>query len=390
MKLIILVSFLLIVIDWNDDTWKKFGQAFELSKEEGRDIDWTAGEPFVVLENDETKIQESLSLFYRFKRPNRIYSENPKTHHPIRHARKYYRSVNSSVVPEIKWPIKKEAVVEGDLLLGGLMMVHERKDSEMCGPIMPQGGIQALEAMLYTLDQLNSGEGIVPGVKIGAHILDDCDRDTYGLEMAVDFIKGSISNIDGAEYHCNKTTVRKVISGVVGAASSVTSIQVANLLRLFRIPQVSFFSTSPELSNKQRFEYFSRTIPSDHYQVKAMVDIVLKMGWSYVSIIYEESNYGIKVSIECNIPNGFAVNTASDIEACYKTDRQAQDDPDISLESLGCRDSLGPHTLCKQQNSEEILHTLLYTSNKRDEGLKSLNPNTQEELKSSEMKDNTY
>jgi hypothetical protein len=30
-----------------------------------------------------------------------------------------------------------------------------------------------------------------------------------------------------------------VISGVVGAASSVTSIQVANLLRLFRIPQVS-------------------------------------------------------------------------------------------------------------------------------------------------------
>lgn len=52
------------------------------------------------------------------------------------------------------------------------------------------------------------------------------------------FFAGSISNIDGAEYHCNKTQVRKVISGVVGAASSVTSIQVANLLRLFKIPQV--------------------------------------------------------------------------------------------------------------------------------------------------------
>lgn len=52
------------------------------------------------------------------------------------------------------------------------------------------------------------------------------------------FVSGSISNIDGAEYHCNKTQVRKVISGVVGAASSVTSIQVANLLRLFKIPQV--------------------------------------------------------------------------------------------------------------------------------------------------------
>ncbi|CAH2233845.1 jg24029 [Pararge aegeria aegeria] len=192
------------------------------------------------------------------------------------------------------WPIKREAVIEGDLVLGGLMMVHERSDNMTCGPVMPQGGVQAVETMLYTLDIINNKLKLIPGVKIGAHILDDCDRDTYGLEMAVDFIKGSISNIDDAEYACNATAVRKVISGVVGAASSVTSVQVANLLRLFKIPQVSFFSTSPELSNKARFEYFTRTIPSDMHQVRAMVKIVTKLGWSYVSIIYEESSYGIK------------------------------------------------------------------------------------------------
>ncbi|KAJ0176873.1 hypothetical protein K1T71_008052 [Dendrolimus kikuchii] len=192
------------------------------------------------------------------------------------------------------WPIKREAVIEGDLVLGGLMMVHERSDNMTCGPVMPQGGVQALETMLYTLDIINYDLKLIPGVMIGAHILDDCDKDTYGLEMAVDFIKGSISNIDDAEYACNATAVRKVISGVVGAASSVTSVQVANLLRLFKIPQVSFFSTSPELSNKARFEYFTRTIPSDLHQVRAMVEIVKKLGWSYVSIIYEESSYGIK------------------------------------------------------------------------------------------------
>ncbi|XP_014258597.1 metabotropic glutamate receptor 2-like [Cimex lectularius] len=60
-------------------------------------------------------------------------------------------------------------------------------------------------------------------------------------------------------------------------------------------------STSPELSNKQRFEYFTRTIPSDHYQVKAMVEIVKKFGWSYVSIVYEESNYGIKAFEELEV-----------------------------------------------------------------------------------------
>ncbi|XP_043269519.1 uncharacterized protein [Venturia canescens] len=93
-----------------------------------------------------------------------------------------------------QWPVKHSAVVEGDLVLGGLMMVHEREDSVTCGPVMPQGGVQALEAMLYTLDWLNKRD-LVPGVKIGAHILDDCDKDTYGLEMAVDFIKETTARV---------------------------------------------------------------------------------------------------------------------------------------------------------------------------------------------------
>lgn len=28
--------------------------------------------------------------------------------------------------------------------------------------------------------------------------------------------------------------------------------------------------------------------------MKAMVEIVMRLGWSYISIIYEESNYGVK------------------------------------------------------------------------------------------------
>lgn len=88
------------------------------------------------------------------------------------------------------WPIKREAVIEGDLVLGGLMMVHERSENMTCGPVMPQGGVQALETMLYTLDTINNELRLIPGVTVGAHVLDDCDKDTYGLEMAVDFIKG--------------------------------------------------------------------------------------------------------------------------------------------------------------------------------------------------------
>lgn len=136
----------------------------------------------------------SEGLERRIEDGRHFYLENPITHHVIRHSERLFRSIEQSPRGAVSWPIKKEAVVEGDLLLGGLMMVHEREDSITCGPVMPQGGIQALEAMLYTLDWVNNN-GTVPGVKIGAHILDDCDKDTYGLEMAVDFIKGQYSAI---------------------------------------------------------------------------------------------------------------------------------------------------------------------------------------------------
>lgn len=104
------------------------------------------------------------------------------------------KTVKPPTIQDYHWPVKKEAVVEGDVIIGGLMMVHEREDSITCGPVMPQGGIQALETMLYTIDQINLNSVVsLKNITLGAHVLDDCDKDTYGLEMAVDFIKGKLN-----------------------------------------------------------------------------------------------------------------------------------------------------------------------------------------------------
>ena len=98
------------------------------------------------------------------------------------------------------WPLKRSVDLEGDIFLGGLHMVHERNDANTCGPIMPQGGVQAVETMLHAIDYVNNemsmrGEWI-KNVTLGVHILDDCDTDTYGLEMAVDFIKGKYCQLN--------------------------------------------------------------------------------------------------------------------------------------------------------------------------------------------------
>ena len=45
----------------------------------------------------------------------------------------------------ITWPVKRVAEIpDGDIVIGGLHMVHEREDKQICGPVMPQGGLQVI------------------------------------------------------------------------------------------------------------------------------------------------------------------------------------------------------------------------------------------------------
>ena len=54
----------------------------------------------------------------------------------------------------VVWPYRDYvAVVEGNVSIGGLMMVQERDERLVCGKIMPQGGVQATEAMMYTIQR---------------------------------------------------------------------------------------------------------------------------------------------------------------------------------------------------------------------------------------------
>lgn len=71
-----------------------------------------------------------------------------------------------------------------------------------------------------------------------------------------------------------------------------TLAQVANLLRLFQIPQISYASTSAKLSDKSRYDYFARTVPPDFFQAKAMAEILRFFNWTYVSTVASEGDYG--------------------------------------------------------------------------------------------------
>ncbi|XP_044524871.1 metabotropic glutamate receptor 5 [Gracilinanus agilis] len=196
------------------------------------------------------------------------------------------------------------AHMPGDIIIGALFSVHhqptvDKVHERKCGEVREQYGIQRVEAMLHTLERINSDPTLLPNITLGCEIRDSCWHSAVALEQSIEFIRDSLISSEEEEglVRCvdgSSTPFRskKPIVGVIGPGSSSVAIQVQNLLQLFNIPQIAYSATSMDLSDKTLFKYFMRVVPSDAQQARAMVDIVKRYNWTYVSAVHTEGNYG--------------------------------------------------------------------------------------------------
>uniref|UniRef100_H3CJD1 Receptor ligand binding region domain-containing protein n=1 Tax=Tetraodon nigroviridis TaxID=99883 RepID=H3CJD1_TETNG len=192
------------------------------------------------------------------------------------------------------------AHIPGDIIIGALFSVHHQPPADKvherkCGAVREQYGIQRVEAMMHTLDRINSDPNILPNITLGCEIRDSCWHSAVALEQSIEFIRDSLVSSDEAEdqMKCSDPSAtpmrgKKPIVGLIGPGSSSVAIQVQNLLQLFNIPQIAYSATSMDLSDKSLYKYFMRVVPSDAQQARAMVDIVKRYSWSYVSAINTE------------------------------------------------------------------------------------------------------
>ena len=203
----------------------------------------------------------------------------------------------SQLVTDDTTDMKRIRAVRGregkDFVFGGLFPIHVGAG---CKEVRQERGLERMEAMLFALDKINSDHNILPGLDIGYDIRDTCDSETVGLDEAIDLIiTGSNLNIESCQSgpaNTSNMTTAVPTSGIIGAASSGVSVPVAGLARLFRMPQISYASSSALLNSRERYEYFHRTIAPDNLQASAMVDILQRFGWNFVSVVYSDDTYG--------------------------------------------------------------------------------------------------
>ena len=209
--------------------------------------------------------------------------------------------IDSILLQNINYTHQTGTFAPGDIMIAGLFPVHYDHDpfSNLCKYLNEQT-VQWIQAMIYTIDQINNRSDILPNITIGYHIRDTCDSASLGILQTISLIPGEIGDGIAQRDHspppcscANASNLRRpIVAGIIGGKRSRVSIPVASLVSNFNLPQISYASTSPALTDRRRYKSFFRTVPSDIYQAMALVDIMKHFGWNYVSVIAIDDSYG--------------------------------------------------------------------------------------------------
>ena len=184
-----------------------------------------------------------------------------------------------------------------------LVVLLRLADRIFSGDIREDYGIHRVEGTFWILDQskrvcacvlltfllrssVNANQSILPNISIGYQIRDSCWYAPVALEQTIEFIGNSV--LAAGETSRSNNTDRSRLAAIIGPGDSSITMQTHNILQLFEMPQIGYSATAKQLSDKEKFKYFTRVIASDTQQAQAIVDIIRQFKWSYVATIGTE------------------------------------------------------------------------------------------------------
>ena len=152
-----------------------------------------------------------------------------------------------------------------DIKLGGLFPLTGS---------LSAGGVEREAATRMAIKQINADNTAFPNINLELIIRDTKTDATTGATVA--------------------QQVRDLgVVGVIGAASSGVSAAVQGVLKQSKIPQISYSSTAPGLSDKTEHPYFLRVVSPDNLQGRALSDILKLYGFDNVATLATSDDFGL-------------------------------------------------------------------------------------------------
>ncbi|XP_027136175.1 extracellular calcium-sensing receptor-like [Larimichthys crocea] len=140
--------------------------------------------------------------------------------------------------------------------------------------------LQYVHAMLFALEEINHSTTLLPGVKLGYHIRDSCALHPWAMQAALSLVGGDSPSCD------------QPVPLIIGGSSSIAAKILCSILGPLSVPLMSYTSSCPCLSDRQKFPNFFRTMPSDIYQARAIAQLAMRFNWTWIGAVVANNDYG--------------------------------------------------------------------------------------------------
>ena len=176
---------------------------------------------------------------------------------------------------------------EGDVMLGGLFSVHKPPDNpgSQCGEINLRE-LSRMQAMIFAIERINNDASLLSNISLGYDVRDYCRNLSKAARLVYKLL-----TFDTYVNLSQNASRKKAIISLIGPSESSTALFIAGFLRMLNVSSISGSTTSTELSSLT-YDHLFRTLPSDTFLAKAMVDLVTHFNWSYVAVVGLDDSYG--------------------------------------------------------------------------------------------------
>ncbi|XP_054849808.1 vomeronasal type-2 receptor 26-like [Eublepharis macularius] len=146
---------------------------------------------------------------------------------------------------------------------------------------------QHILAFVFAVHEINKNPNLLLNMTLGFRITDNYyfGRMTYATTLQL------LSDRERwvPNYKCD---TQEKLWAIIGGLSSETSIQMSNVLGIYKVPQLSYGSFDPALSDKTQFPFFYRMVPNEDSQYKGIIQLLLHFKWKWVGLVAPDDDGG--------------------------------------------------------------------------------------------------
>ncbi|XP_032092483.1 vomeronasal type-2 receptor 26-like [Thamnophis elegans] len=146
---------------------------------------------------------------------------------------------------------------------------------------------QHVLALAFAVKEINEDSQILPNVTLGFHIYDSYNNPRLTYHTTLDLLFKSQEFVPN--YKCDS---QKNLMAIIGGLGFDTSFYIAEIIRFFKIPQLSYGSLVQEEFQTSKLSSLYFMVPEEDHQNIGIVQLLRHFRWTWIGIFSVDNIHG--------------------------------------------------------------------------------------------------